>query len=159
MRRNNNKGRRSRRSIASRGSIRPLPFMQNVASSYATIVGTNNTNLTYAFIASDLQSARLVKLRTVRLDFAPLSSSAGFVLVQIFLEDPTTNNLVPVTTQRALNITNRTTISFGLPRVPLGYSQAGSGGTAFSIRTTAVAVVSIQYTLQSIFDVARDNAA
>ena len=139
------------------GTLRALPFIQNTQGTFNTVIGTVNQNVAYNAIASDLQSSRLVKLMHIRIDFAPTVSGSGFPLVQLFIEDPTTNILVPVSRQRALNMTTRTTIVAALPFMPLGFVQAGSGGTAFSIRATSGAVLALQYTLEARFHLARDN--
>jgi len=138
------------------GSIQPLPFIQNSQAILTTINGLNTTNLAYNFIASDLQSARLVKIVQARFDFAP-AVTGNFILVQIMIEDPSTNILVPVTRQRSLNQTTRTSLIATFPVQPLGYSHAGSGGTAMAIRVLATGISSIQYTLEAKFIVARDN--
>lgn len=155
---NRRRGRRNNNGlVVTSGSIAPTKFIQNIQGTFNTIIGTFNQNIAYNTISSDLNSSRLVKLMHVRIDFAPTVTGAGFPLVQLFIEDPTTNILVPVTRQRALNMTTRTTIICSFPVQPLGYSQAGSGGTAFAIRATSGAVVALQYTLETHFWVARDN--
>ena len=141
----------------STGSILAMPFLQNTQGSFNTVVGTTNRNVTYAMCASDLQSGRMIKIVSVRLDFAPTVSGSGFPLAQILIEDPSTNNLVPVTRQVALNMTTRTTISARFPVQPLGYVQAGSGATAFALRVQATAVLGLQYTMEVRFLVARDD--
>ncbi len=153
----NNRKRRNQNNGS--GTIAVHKMSQIYSNSFATVVGTNSQIITYALICSDINFNRLVKLRSVRIDFSPTVSGAGAPFVQLVMQDPTTGVLLPISRSIELNMTTKTRLSASLPTNSLGFTAAGSGNTAFAIYATSAAVITVAYTLEVQYDVVRDAIA
>jgi hypothetical protein len=163
LRRNNRfSNRRGRRpagmtSAVPLGSTRGMPFLQYVPRTISSLVaGNNSINFTFATLASDLSSTRLIRLRAITVKFYAFSDGLATLppTVQLLIRDQSTGQDVPVTQVRPLSLTNTTTLVGNLPM--LSWITAGSGNVCLTIQVTSSVIANIGYDIQSRFVTAQD---
>jgi len=152
--------RRSRRNIRSslvpRSTLRTMPFLQYLGRVTAnTAIGVNNFPLTVATVASDLNSARLIKLSDFVVKFYPTLFTNIQASAQLAVVDQSTLQLVPVTQIKPLSTVNMTVFSGSFPSFQ-GWVPAGSSNSAVVIIIFCSAIATVYYDLQTRMSVSQD---
>jgi hypothetical protein len=154
-RRNKNRSTRRRRRIAPRrNGPSAMPFIQYLGRQlFTTAVGVNTISLQFSTLFSDLNSARLVKVRRITVKFYP-NDTAQMFSFQLGFVDPGSLVLVPCTPIKPLSVVNSTVLTATMPT--MNWQPAGATTIAVAIILFSTVITNVMYDIQTTALVARD---